>query len=79
MGLLLGSKTEGTLVWFAIFSILGWLMLALPALVISPWRKLFRRVGWSGLVGGMVGAGLFANAAGILSRGELLREAAVGS
>lgn len=75
----LGSKTEGTLIWFAIFSIFGWLVFALPVLVISPWRKLFRRVGWSGLVGGVVGAGLFVNAAAILSRGELLRSRAVGS
>lgn len=69
-----GGDTKAILFWFGAFAVLGWLVFALPVLVISPWRKWFRRTGWSGMVGGLVGAGLFINTAAIFSGGRILME-----
>ena len=54
---LYGGNIKAILFCFGAFAVLGWLVFALPALVISPWRKRFRRAVWSGLVRGAVGSG----------------------
>lgn len=71
---LFGSETGPTLLWFGIFSLLGWLAFGFPVLVVSPLRREFRGMGMSGLVGGLAGAGLLIGPATLLSRGEILRE-----
>lgn len=68
---LFGSETKATLFWFGVFSLLGWLVFGLPVLVISPWRREFRSVGISGLVGGVVGAVLLTGLAGAFSGGDV--------
>jgi hypothetical protein len=68
---LFGSETKATLFWFGVFSLLGWLVFGLPVLVISPWRREFRSVGISGLVGGVVGVVLLTGLAGAFSGGEV--------
>jgi hypothetical protein len=69
-----GSETGRTLLWFGIFSLLGWLAFGFPVLVVSPLRREFRNLGMSGMVGGLAGAGLLIGPATVLTGGEILRE-----